>query len=127
MKNQYFGDINDYKKYGLLRSIGSASNLSILVAWMLTPDDGSTDGKFTEYLSQPGKWEGYDSVLYREVVGLMGDNELRNVSLIEKSNTLHGCHFFSYLVPDSGSNRSAWFSALLKASERNDLVFLDPK
>lgn len=60
MKNQYFGDINDYKKYGLLRSIESASSLRLLVAWMLAPDDGSTDGEFVEYLDEPEKWENYD-------------------------------------------------------------------
>ena len=33
MKDQYFGDINDYRKYGLLRPIIASSG------WMLTPDD----------------------------------------------------------------------------------------
>ncbi len=44
MKNQYFGDINDYRKYGLLRSVLAASRMSLFVAWMLTEDDGSSDG-----------------------------------------------------------------------------------
>ena len=46
MKDQYFGDINDYRKYGLLRAVVCTSGLRLMVAWMLTPDDGSTDGKF---------------------------------------------------------------------------------
>jgi hypothetical protein len=41
MKNQYFGDINDYRKYGLLRMLHSTGDGRLLVAWMLTPDDGS--------------------------------------------------------------------------------------
>ncbi len=64
MKNQYFGDINDYKKFGLLRSIMSATDINILISWMLTEDDGSTDGKFIEYLSEPEKWSQYDNQLY---------------------------------------------------------------
>jgi hypothetical protein len=44
MKNQYFGDINDYRKYGLLRMLQSSGGGRLLVAWMLTPDDGSRDG-----------------------------------------------------------------------------------
>jgi hypothetical protein len=44
MKNQYFGDINDYRKYGLLRILQSTGNGRLLVAWMLTPDGGSRDG-----------------------------------------------------------------------------------
>ena len=45
MKDQYFGDINDYRNFGLLRAILRASQLRLLIAWMLTPNDGSTDGK----------------------------------------------------------------------------------
>ena len=32
MKNQYFGDINDYRKYGLLRSILRAGDFKLLTA-----------------------------------------------------------------------------------------------
>lgn len=126
MKHQYFGDINDYKKYGLLRSITSASGLGLLVAWMLTPDDGSTDGKFIEYLGNPNRWERYDSALYRGLVKLLDEVPERNVSLIEDSELLNGCGFFSDYVPDSKLERKTWFSSLLDASRSSDLVFLDP-
>ena len=46
MKDQYFGDINDYRKYGILRALQSKGQGTLLVAWMLTPDDGSRDGEF---------------------------------------------------------------------------------
>ena len=36
MKNQYFGDVNDYRKYGLLRLLGRAGKVKIGVCWMLT-------------------------------------------------------------------------------------------
>ncbi|MDX9988676.1 hypothetical protein [Thiothrix unzii] len=124
MKNQYFGDINDYKKYGLLRAIKKASNLQQLVAWMLTPDDGGSDGKFVEYLTEPSKWEKHDPLLYSELIRLVGKG--RNVSLIEESNILNECAFFSDIVPDSSANRKEWFSNLLTASTHTDLVFLDP-
>lgn len=39
MKNQYFGDINDYRKYGLIRLLTGAGKLKTTVCWMLTPDD----------------------------------------------------------------------------------------
>ena len=41
MKDQYFGDISDYRKYGILRALRSKVQGTLLVAWMLTPDDGS--------------------------------------------------------------------------------------
>jgi hypothetical protein len=50
MKNQYFGDINDYRKYGLLRRL--QAGLSLCVCWTLTDDDGSSDGRFLEYLNR---------------------------------------------------------------------------
>ena len=53
MKNQYFGDINDYQKYGLLRTISRDTGLRLAVCWMLTPDDGRSDGKKTGYVDRP--------------------------------------------------------------------------
>lgn len=52
MKGQYFGDINDYRKYGLLRALQSSGEGSLLVAWMLTPDDGRPDGNFMRAKSE---------------------------------------------------------------------------
>lgn len=126
MKNQYFGDINDYKKFGLLRSINSACSLNTLIAWMLTPDDGSTDGKFTEYLSESDKWEKYDTALYQELVKLLKENGIRKVSLIENSPVLSHSQYYSSHVPDNANERNAWFANLLVQSKNSDLVFLDP-
>ncbi|CAA9432540.1 MAG: hypothetical protein AVDCRST_MAG37-733 [uncultured Rubrobacteraceae bacterium] len=50
MKNQYFGDVSDYRKYGLLRVLSSEGEISTGVCWMLTPSDGRTDGRKLEYL-----------------------------------------------------------------------------
>jgi hypothetical protein len=47
MKNQYFGDVNDYRKYGLLRSLTAGGRITTTVCWMLTPDDGRPDGRLT--------------------------------------------------------------------------------
>ncbi len=55
MKHQYFGDVNDYVKYGLLRCFADAG-FCIGVCWMLTPDDQRSDGSKVNYLSQPEKW-----------------------------------------------------------------------
>jgi len=43
VKNQYFADINDYLKYGILRAIAN-SKLKICLCWMLTEDDNRNDG-----------------------------------------------------------------------------------
>ncbi|MGA8572094.1 MAG: hypothetical protein ACLP7A_01900 [Desulfobaccales bacterium] len=62
MKNQFFGDINDFRKYGLLRVLTRStdsknndkkSDLTLGVCWMLNPDDNTPHGKRTKYLQLP--------------------------------------------------------------------------
>ena len=88
MKDQYFGDINDFRKYGLLRSISLAGDFRLLVAWMLTPDNGSTDGKFISYLKEPKKWSKYDQSLYHSLKEILVHKQRRHVSLIEETELL---------------------------------------
>lgn len=126
MKNQYFGDINDYRKYGLLRAILQASGLPMQIAWMLTPDDGSTDGKFVSYLNDPGKWSRYDPFLFGKLKALMEDGRRREVRLIENAELLSNTAYFSEVVPDSATGRDAWFDALMSATGNNEFIFLDP-
>lgn len=126
MKNQYFGDINDYRKYGLLRAISRVSDLRTLVAWMLTPDDGSTDGKFTKYLSEPKKWSRFDSALYFHLNQILGTQNERKVEYIEEASLLENTEYFSKVVPDKADDRDAWFTELLEKSISSNFVFLDP-
>lgn len=51
MKNQYVGDIGDFGKYSMLRAFIDAG-IKVGVNWYLTEDDGSNDGKFTDYLNK---------------------------------------------------------------------------
>ena len=44
MKNQYFGDINDYRKYELLRILTNGGGIKTAVCWMLTREDESVNG-----------------------------------------------------------------------------------
>lgn len=126
MKDQYFGDINDYRKYGLLRAINDASALRTLVAWMLTPNDGSTDGKFTDYLDKPNAWRTHDPELFDGLNSIMSNSSPRSVSQIEDTNLLPGAEYHSNIVPESATYRAAWFQSLLGASSTAELVFLDP-
>ena len=126
MKNQYFGDINDYRKYGLLRSIIRAGGFRLLVAWMLTPDDGGTDGRFISYLEHPDKWSKHDPVLFHGLKDLLAHNQKRRVGLIEKTSLLSNAEYFSQYVPDLASDRGSWFSSLVNQAQGKDFVFLDP-
>lgn len=126
MKDQYFGDINDYRKYGLLRQIVGISGLRLLVAWMLTPDDGSTDGKFISYLEDPGKWSRHDPILFQKLKDLLGNGVKRQVRLIESTDLLHDAEYFSSHVPDTDPARRRWLDSLVQRSHSYDFVFLDP-
>lgn len=126
MKDQYFGDINDYRKYGLLRAISDVTQLQTLVAWMLTPDDGSTDGKFTAYLEQPKVWRAHDSALFDGLKGFISGGQPRSVRLIEATHLLPGARYHSDIVPEAALKRDEWFQSLLTAAALSELVFLDP-
>lgn len=126
MKNQYFGDINDYRKYGLLRVLLRVGGFRMLIAWMLTPDDSGADGKFTDYLNQPEKWIHYDSELYSKLREWVIIKNKREVSLIQDTDLLANAIYFSDLVPDAAPLRKEWADDLYDAAENSDFVFLDP-
>lgn len=126
MKHQYFGDINDYRKYGLIRAILSAGNLRTLIAWMLTRDDGRTDGQTIGYLEQPDRWAGFDPELFNTLRTAVRRNARRDVSLIEQTNLLPHADYFTEFVPDAACERDQWFKTLALRAQSCDLVFLDP-
>jgi hypothetical protein len=126
VKNQYFGDINDYRKYGLIRAILSATKLRMLVAWMLTPDDKSTDGKFISYLDAPTEWSRHDPELFNALRDALQPNGKRHVDLIEQTDLLPQAEYFSAIVPDAAVKRDEWFRVLSERARASELVFLDP-
>ena len=126
MKNQYFGDINDYRKYGLLRSFLKTSNLKMLVIWMLTPDDGSNDGGKQGYLVKPEKWAKHDKSLFYSLQELVLLKDKDKLSLLERTNILMGSTFYSEIVPDYSEARNIWFENLQARLDDADIVFFDP-
>lgn len=97
MKNQYFGDINDFRKYGLLRSLLRAGNVKLLVVWMLTGEDHKKpgDGKFTRYLNEAKKYSACDPELHGWLHCRVHEEGTRAVSLIEGSDLLGNTTFYS--------------------------------
>lgn len=126
MKNQYFGDINDYRKYGLLRALQSSGDGSLLVAWMLTSDDGGRDGGFRSYLAAPEIWAKHDPDLFAGLADLLRSAPQPSVSLIEGSALLPRAHYYASTVPDARLERDAWRNDLIRAASGIDLVFFDP-
>ena len=128
MKNQYFGDINDYRKYGLLRALQTGGEGKLLVAWMLTPDDGGSDGGFRDYLQDPKQWRRFAPELYDGLAALLRSTSSPQVSLLESTTLLARSTFHSAEVPDAHSDRDAWRKDLMACVSKSgaDVVFFDP-
>ena len=124
MKDQYFGDVNDYLKYGIIRAL-RASGWRVHVNWMLTPDDGRTDGKFTRYLSKPEDWRHFDPELFDFLREEVLERENRAVAGIERWSGMDAA-FFNSLVPDARGARAEWSTELSDWMSDADLVFFDP-
>jgi hypothetical protein len=124
MKNQYFGDVNDYLKYGLLRCFADAE-LRIGVCWMLTPDDGRSDGRKIDYLMKPHIWRKYDHRLF-EALSKAVKSRTRHVRHAQKSAFLPNALFFDELVPDARSLREEWLTKALTSLAGAELLFFDP-
>lgn len=126
MKNQYFGDVNDFRKYGLLRVLQADGSGKLLVAWMLTPDDGSRDGSLRSYLRDAERWRHHDPQLFDGLVDLLPGGAVPAVSLIEGSGLIPRADFYAETVPDTRAGREAWRDNLFTAAQGADVVFLDP-
>jgi hypothetical protein len=126
MKNQYFGDVNDFRKYGLLRTIQRASTLSIGVCWFLTADDGGADGELRKYLTQPKRWRNYDFELFDKLQRLLDPDVRRSVSHVQTWGLVPGAVYFEDFLRDSRSARLTYFEAARNALSSCDLIFVDP-
>ena len=136
MKNQYFGDVGDFGKYGLLSAL-SSSGLKLGVNWYLTSNDTKTDGKFIEYLD---KSEFIDSdVELADFLRGCIDLENRNVSEIKNFERFSQFEYHDDILDlkhiqalsESGrrkriATRIKWFEDSLQKLSSCNLIFCDP-
>lgn len=118
VKEQYVGDINDYRKYALLRRLQGGNGLRIGVCWMLTPSDGRADGNKTSYLSQPD-YERHDPDLYHLLRRVTDGPDHRRLALIEDSGTIPSTIYDNTIVPDPLAARPSWTGRTVELSGRN--------
>lgn len=126
MKEQYVGDINDYRKYALLRALSSAGQNRIGVCWMLTPSDGSSDGNKLGYLEQPDRYRHFDPVLFDILAHAASEPDRRRLHAIEASHVIPGAAYFNDLLQDDLTGRRAFMDRFLADLSGADLVFFDP-
>lgn len=119
MRDQYVGDIGDYVKLGLLRSL-KANHLGVI--WYKTGGkENSSDGKFTEYLHDLQNKE-YDEDLFNRLKQIVCKDGKRRIERLEK--ILKGASFYKEEVQTG--ERGIWFEKACKKMKGCDLVFVDP-
>jgi hypothetical protein len=126
MKDQYVGDINDYAKYAVLKSLRAHASLPLFVCWMLTANDSRPDGLRLGYLSRQAEYEPLDPPLFAALKSLVERGD-RTVSAIAKCEILDGATFHDSILRDDPASRVVFFQELWDGlRETPSLVFFDP-
>lgn len=126
VKHQYVGDINDYRKYALLRALSAGGLNRIGVCWMLTPSDGSMDGNQLSYLAKPEQHRHFDPTLFDILAHTATEPDRRRLQTIEDSGAIAGAVYFNDMLPDDAAGRKAYMDACVSALDDAELVFFDP-
>jgi len=134
MKNQYFGDIHDFKKYTMLKWFMENCDEKLLIAWYLTKDDEiKKDGNKREYLKKEDKEFTKNNILticddIKILFEFLKENHhKKNVNILEDNGSLiaKNVEFFSKNL-DNYDDRSEWFENLKDRVKEADIVFADP-
>jgi hypothetical protein len=147
VQDRYAGDLGDYLKFGLLRSLVPADSpvppLRLGVVWYRTLDEAhNADGKHVAYL-RPGHRSAallsrLDPDLYQRLAGLVTSRQ-RSTAALAKAGVLPAgtCFFsdpldFTGLPPGPAGRaarqgwRHAWLERALAATAACQLIFADP-
>ncbi len=124
MQDRYAGDIGDFGKFGLLRTISTAG-LSIGVNWYRTipssPELARDDGRYRI----PHSLFHCDVELAETLYEISRpDNPERSIQSLETAKLIDGAVYFS--EPIRLTDRSEWHREAMDALRCCDLIFLDP-
>jgi len=119
MKHEYFGDVNDYTKYAILRRFNDTPKI---IHWMLTVNEKGKDGRKLAYLKHR-RCSSLDSELWNHL-GKCVQNENRDVAAIE--GMLGNVVKYEKRLIDDWNSRQAISEDVISLAGKNTLVFLDP-
>ena len=126
MKHQYVGDINDYRKYALLRALSANGTNRIGVCWMLTPSDGSMDGNKLSYLAKPGQHRHFDPELFDILAHAAAEPDRRRLQTIEDSGAIPEATYYNTMLPHEAEQRAHYMADCRMTLAKANLVFFDP-
>lgn len=146
VQDRYAGDLGDYLKFGLLRSLvptDSPASLRLGVVWYRTLDEAhNADGKHIAYLA-PGhrsaaRLSQLDPELYQRLAGLVTSGRRSTAALADAGVLPAGTCFSGDLLDFTGlppgpagraarlARRRTWLEQALAATAACQLVFADP-
>jgi hypothetical protein len=126
VKHQYVGDINDYRKYALLRALSAGGANRLGVCWMLTPDDGGADGNKLAYLGQQERFRRFDPKLFDILVHAASKPDRRRLESIEDSGAISRALYYNETLPDDAPGRATFMQHAATALHQAELIFFDP-
>jgi len=126
MKVQYFGDVNDYRKFALLRLLARDAELKIGVCWMMTEPDERSDGNLRGYLRQPERWRQLDPDVFDALSKVSSPPSVADLSRVENEGIISSAIFFSDSAPDELAKRTEFHNRCMLSLSETELVFFDP-
>ena len=130
MQDRYTGDLGDFSKLGILRTLQTAG-LSIGVNWYLTPDENHNgDGRHVKYLDQE-EYKACDAALWLALKNIVESNHrkacyLENESILQASFYSERLDFTGKTKTERESIRKAWHNKALSTLTGNNIVCVDP-
>ena len=124
MQEHYLGDVHDFMKYALLRSLSEQLELRLGVNWYHTrTEPDSIDGNKRDFLSS-AEWAGWEPDLVERIAGLQDPSDRRfgrfsELGILPASTIYHE-------DPVPTADRKAWQESARKTLTDAHMVFLDP-
>src|SRR5437016_13782000 len=112
MKNQYFGDVNDYRKYGILRLLRSKT-INLGVCWMRTPTVINNHGNETSYLMNQRNERRFDPNLF-DALKICKEKAQRRISSANSIDILDDTICFGKELTDNVADRKVYFAEAMK-------------
>ena len=139
MQNRYAGDVGDFGKFSLLRSLFTEPEYCLGVVWYQYPDEAHNgDGRHIDYLENP-EYKQCDQKLVQGLSQVVTGE--RSISHLEKLNLLpsNTVYYSSTLdfhtiyttqrnadITARRNQRNKWLDNAVEATVKCNAVFLDP-
>lgn len=132
MKNRFYGDVNDYIKYGILDILSNHYN-TIGINWYLTDDrhGKESDGNIDRHINNEKQWRGFNSRIFDALKNRLQLGQ-RDIKYCREDELIDFKHEFTEQLPDNALHRDyealrkGWHARAKNHLAECDLVFFDP-